>query len=316
MPSGFLISTAQKIKDMRIRGASKIARAAAEAMAEEARSIDARSAVGFIEQMRGAEQHLLSTRPTAVSLPNALAYIMAPLEAAAAAGRGIEGLRALAVERAEEFIEKSQSATEKLGKIGAGLLGQEATIMTHCHSMAVVSVVKEAIGDGKRITAYVKETRPRYQGLITAKMLADLGAKVILIVDSAASNYMDRVDAVLIGADAIALDGSVVNKIGTHMTAMAAVERHKPVFIAAETYKIALKSATSSAIPIEMRDPLEVVTEEFLKCNPSIQVLNPSFDAADPGTISKIITEVGILDPPFPSSIRRVTSMLGYETGT
>lgn len=188
--------------------------------------------------------------------------------------------------------------------------------MTHCHSMAVVSIVKEATEEGKRITAYVKETRPRYQGLITAKMLADLGAKVILIVDSAASNYMDHVDAVLIGADAIALDGSVVNKIGTHMTAMAAVERNKPVFIAAETYKIALKSYTSSAIPIEMRDPLEIVTEEFLKRNPSVQVLNPSFDAADPSTISKIITEVGILDPPFPSSIKRVISMLGYDTGT
>jgi len=314
MPSEFLISTAQKIKDMRIRGASKIARAAAEAMAEEARSIDVRSAVEFVERMRGAEQHLLSTRPTAVSLPNALAYVMAPLEAAVASGIGPEQLRAIVEERAKEFIEKSQSATERLGKIGAGLLGQGAAIMTHCHSMAVVSIVKEATKEGKEITAYVKETRPRFQGLITAKMLADFGTKVIMIVDSAASYYMDRVDAVLIGADAIALDGSVVNKIGTHMTAMAAVERHKPVFVAAETYKIALRSDTSSAIPIEMRDPLEIVTEEFLKRNPSVQVLNPSFDVADPSTVSKIITEVGILDPPFSSSIRRIISMLGYGT--
>jgi len=313
MPSEFLISTAQKIRDMRIRGASKIARAAAEAMAEEARAIDVGSAAEFVEQMRGAEQHLLSTRPTAVSLPNALAYVMSPLEVAAASGRGLEGLRAIVVERAREFVEKAQSATEKLGKIGAGLLGQGAAIMTHCHSMAVVSIVREATREGKGITAYVKETRPRYQGLITARMLADLGAEVVLIVDSAASNYMDRVDAVLIGADAIALDGSVVNKIGTHMTALAAFERHKPVLVAAETYKIALKSKTSSAIPIELRDPLEIVTDEFLKGNPSIRVLNPSFDAADPSTISKIITEVGILEPPFTSSIERVISMLGYD---
>jgi len=312
MSSKFLISTAQKIKDMRIRGASKIARAAAKAMAEEARSIDVKTAAEFLEKMRDAEKLLLSTRPTAVSLPNALAYVMAPLEGAAASGRGLEELRAIVAERAREFIENSQSATERLGRIGAGLLGQDTAIMTHCHSMAVISIVKEATKEGKRITAYVKETRPRYQGLITAKMLADLGAKVLLIVDSAASYYMDRVDAVLIGADAIALDGSVINKIGTHMTALAASEKNKPVFVAAETYKISLKSDTSSAIPIEIREPLEIVTDEFLEHNPSVQVLNPSFDAADPRTISKIITEVGILEPPFSSSIKRIISGLDY----
>jgi ribose 1,5-bisphosphate isomerase len=310
MSSKALISTAQKIKDMRIRGASKIARAAAEAMAEEARSIDVQTSAEFLERMRNAEALLLSTRPTAVSLPNALAYVMAPLEASSA--REPEGLRAIVVERAREFVENSQIATEKLGKIGAGLLGQGAVIMTHCHSLAVISIVKEATEEGKVITAYVKETRPRHQGLITAKMLSAIGAKVLLIVDSAASYYMDRVDAVLIGADAIALDGSVVNKIGTHMTTLAAAERHKPVFVAAETYKIALRYDTGSAIPIELRGAQEVVTGEFLEHNPRVQVLNPSFDVADPSTISKIVTEVGILDPPFPSSIKRTISGLGY----
>jgi ribose 1,5-bisphosphate isomerase len=312
MSSKTLISTARKIKEMRIRGASKIARAAAEALAEEARSIDVKTSAEFIERMRNAEGILLSTRPTAVSLPNALAYVMAPLEGTT--DMGPEGLKTIVVGRAREFVENSLIATERLGKIGAGLLGEGAVIMTHCHSMAVISIVKEAIQRGKGITAYVKETRPRYQGLITAKMLSAIGAKVLLIVDSAASTYMDRVDAVLIGADAIALDGSVINKIGTHMTTIAAVERHKPVFVAAETYKIALKYDTGSAIPIEMRGAQEVVTGEFLEHNPSIQVLNPSFDVADPNAISKIVTEVGILDPPFPSAIKRTIAGLGYGT--
>jgi ribose 1,5-bisphosphate isomerase len=314
MSSGSLISTAQMIRDMRIRGASKIARAAAEAMAEEARSVGAQSPEEFLQLMRAGAAHLLSTRPTAVSLPNVLSYIMGPLEETGAAGRGIEEMRAIVLERSRGFVENSLKATEAIGKLGAQLLGASATVMTHCHSMAVVSIISEALKQGKVITAFVKETRPLYQGYMTAKMLADLGIGVHLIVDSAAAHYMDRVDAVLIGADAIALDGSIVNKVGTRMTAIAAKDEDKPVYVAAETYKIALRSDSGERIPIEMRDPLEVVSEEFTRQNPGIRVLNPSFDVTDPGLVSKITTEVEVLERPFSSGIRRLISNLGYRT--
>lgn len=313
MPSRLLLSTAKKIREMRIRGASKIARAAAEAMVEEACSIKAASPTEFAERMRIAAGYLLKTRPTAVSLPNALEYIMVPFEKAAAQGLGIGELRTIVQSRAREFIENSLKATKMIGKLGAELLGERRVIMTHCHSMAVVSIFAEASRRGRVMLAYVKETRPRYQGRITARQLSELGVKVHLIVDSAALYYMDRVDAVLVGADAIALDGSVVNKIGTCFTAMAAVKTGKPVFVAAETYKIALKAKTGSSIPIEMRSPLEVVSNNFVRKYRGIEILNPSFDITEPAMITNIVTEAGILSPPFSHSIRKVVSELGYR---
>ncbi|MGQ9513765.1 MAG: ribose 1,5-bisphosphate isomerase [Thermoproteota archaeon] len=312
MLSKFLLSTAEKIKDMSIRGASNIARAAAEAMIEEARSIESSSSAEFLEHMRMASDHLLSTRPTAVSLPNALEYIMAPLERAASRGLSVDELRTTVHQRAKEFIENSLQATKNIGKLGIELLGEKRVIMTHCHSTAVVSIFAEASRQGKAMSAFVKETRPRYQGLITARQLSELGVKVHLIVDSAALYYMKHVDALLVGADAIALDGSVINKIGTSFTAMAASKMNKPVYVAAETYKIALKATTGSQIPIEMRSPLEVVSEDFIKKNQNIEVLNPSFDVTNPTMITNIVTEAGILSPPFSTSIRKIASKLGY----
>jgi len=312
MLSTFLLSTAEKIKDMRIRGANNIARAAAEAMIEEARSIEPSSSAEFVEHMRVAAEHLLSTRPTAVSLPNALEYIMAPLKKVDSREFSIDELKTIVYDRAKEFIESSLQATKNIGKLGAELLGEKRTIMTHCHSTAVVSIFAEAYRQGKTISAFVKETRPRYQGLITARQLSELGVKVHLIVDSAALYYMKNVDALLVGADAIALDGSVANKIGTSLTAMAAVKMNKPVYVAAETYKIALKAVTGSNIPIEMRSPLEVVSEDFIRKSQNIEVLNPSFDVTDPDMITNIVTEVGILSPPFSTSIRKIISKLGY----
>ncbi|MBO3802531.1 MAG: ribose 1,5-bisphosphate isomerase [Candidatus Brockarchaeota archaeon] len=312
MPSKFLLSTAEKIRDMRIRGASKIARAAAEAMMEEASLAKADSPEEFAGIMRYAAGCLLQTRPTAVSLPNAIEYIMAPLEKAFSQGSGVEELRAIVRGRAKEFVENSVQATKKIGVLGAELLGVKSVVMTHCHSTAVVSIFAEARKQGKFISAFVKETRPRYQGHITARQLSELGVKVNLIVDSAALYYMDRVDAVLVGADAIAMDGSVANKIGTRLTALAAAKMGKPVHVAAETYKIALKAKTGSSIPIEMRSPLEVVPEEFVRENRGIEILNPSFDVTEPEMISDIVTEAGVLSPPFSASIMEAVSRLGY----
>jgi len=173
--------------------------------------------------------------------------------------------------------------------------------------------VKTALLQGKRVEAYVKETRPLYQGRITARQLAQAGARVYLIADSAAGYYMSKVEALMLGADAIALDGSVVNKVGTYLASLAAREAGVPVYVAAESYKIDLKSGNAASIPIEMRSVDEVVDRKYLRENPGIEVLNPAFDVTPPNLVTKIIMEVGILSHPLGVSIKRVLEELMTE---
>ena len=287
-------STAEDIASMEIRGAATIARAAADAIAGQARETAARTTTSeeFDRTMRRAGRRLYDTRPTAVSLPNALRYTLGRME-----GDDVGTLRDSVLAAATAFTDRLDRAQNDLGRVGANRLRDGDTVMTHCHSTDALSCVEHAVAQGKDISAIVKETRPRNQGHITATQLRELGVDVTLIVDSAARRYLDDADHVLVGADSIAADGGVVNKIGTSGLAVNARERGVPIMVAAQTIKLHPDTLTGHTVEIEMRDEGEVIDEDDRADIGEITVENPAFDVTPPRYVDAIVTESGQFPP-------------------
>ncbi len=288
--------TADRIASMEVRGAAAIADAAAAALAEQA-TADADSPAAFRAGMRSAARVLYETRPTAVSLPNSLRYVLRGVE-----GTTVAELRTASIDRAERFRSELERAQERLGRVGSNRLRDGDVVMTHCHSTDALACVKAAVGDGKSIEAIVKETRPRNQGHITARELRELDVPVTLIVDNAARRYLKDVDHVLVGADSIAADGSVINKIGTSGLAVNARERGVPVTVAAQTIKLHPDTMTGHAVEIEMRSETEVLTPEDRAeivddGDRELTVENPAFDITPPRHVDAIVTERGQFPP-------------------
>ncbi|WP_049968274.1 ribose 1,5-bisphosphate isomerase [Haloferax prahovense] len=284
--------TATEIDTMEIRGAATIADAAARALRTQATESDAADAEAFRAELRATARTLHETRPTAVSLPNALRYVLRDMSSTT-----VEGLRQNVVDSADEFCARLERAQADLGQVGANRLRDGDTIMTHCHSTDALACVEAAVEQGKHIEAVVKETRPRNQGHITAKRLHELGVPVTLIVDSAARRYLNDVDHVLVGADAVAADGSVINKIGTSGLAVNARERGSPIMVAAQTLKLHPGTMTGHTVDIEMRDTAEVVDDDTLADLGNPTVKNPAFDVTPPRYVDAIVTERGQFPP-------------------
>jgi len=285
----------EDIRTMVIRGAGRIARAGAKALAIAAEEYEGNDVKDFINYMKKVAEYVKSARPTAVSLPNAVSYVMTRL--LRASPENVEEARQIIMSAAEEFIEYSKNAVKVIAELGAKRIENGDVIMTHCHSTAAVSVIVEAHNQGKVSKVYVKETRPKMQGLITAKALADAGLDVILIPDSTVRYFMKRVNKVVVGADTIAANGAVINKIGTSLVALAAKEARVRLYVAAETYKFSPQTVIGELVPIEVRDPREIVDDNWIRANPQVKIYNPVFDVTPPEYIDAIITEKGIIPP-------------------
>ncbi|MFA5221681.1 MAG: ribose 1,5-bisphosphate isomerase [Methanoregula sp.] len=285
--------TADKIKSMEIRGAGRIARAATAALRDHALSIGDNSLAAFAQDMERAANTLIATRPTAVSLPNAVHIVMAGINTAKTANEAKVGV----ITRADAFISSSQHAVEKIARIGARHIRDGDTILTHCNSEAALSCIIEAHREGKEITVYATEVRPRNQGLVTIKTLNDAGIKTIFIVDSAVRSVINDVDLVIVGADAVTVNGAVVNKIGTAQVAHSAHEARVNVVVAAETYKFAPRTLLGDLIQIEERPGNEVLPDEIAKTLPNVTVCNPAFDVTPAEYIDLIVTEEGAIPP-------------------
>ncbi|WP_280588365.1 ribose 1,5-bisphosphate isomerase [Halorubrum sp. Boch-26] len=296
-PAAAVRETAEAIATMEIRGAATIASAAAEALAEQARAAaasgpTASDPAAFRASIRAAARDLRETRPTAVSLPNALRYVLQRME-----GDEVDRLRRSVVDASEAFVRQLDRAQEDLGRVGANRLADGDTVMTHCHSTDALACIEAAVEQGKSISAVVKETRPRQQGHITAEQLRDAGVPVTLIVDSAARRYLDEVDHVVVGADSIAADGGVINKIGTSGLAVNARERGVPIMTAAQTIKLHPETLTGHTVEIEMRSESEVIEPAAREEIGEIAVENPAFDVTPPRYMDAIVTEHGQFPP-------------------
>ena len=302
-----LSETAQKIKSMEIRGAGRIARVAVAELRDYSGRIGTRKLEEFNTKMIEAARLLISTRPTAVSLPNAVRAVMRYK------GDSIDEAKANIKELADEFIRNSESAVLKIGRIGARRIRDGDTIMTHCNSNAAISIMAAAHKDGKNINVYATESRPRWQGHLTIRQLDETGIKTSLIVDSAVRYFMKEVDLVVMGADAVTANGSVINKIGTSQLALAAHEARINVIIAAETYKFSPKSLLGELIEIEERNSSEVIPDEELREFSNVSVKNPAFDVTPREYIDLICTEVGAIPPEMAYII--IKEYLGWELG-
>jgi len=300
-----VLRIADDIRSMRIRGAGRIARAAAEALLIAAKSYRG-DLGGFARYMEEVSKILLSTRPTAVSLPNAVSYVM---KAVRRSYGSLEEAVEAVVRAAEEFKNYSERSLDSIAEIGSKLVEDGSIVVTHCNSSAVTSILAKAWADGKRFRVYATETRPRFQGHITARDLASRGVSVTLIPDAAVVHAMRRADIVLVGADAITSNGALINKIGTSQVALAARAFGVPFYVAAETYKFSPYTLTGEVVEIEERDPREVLDPPI----EGIAVRNPAFDATPPEYIDAIITEIGIISPEM--AVLVITDFLGHRLG-
>ena len=292
-----LIKLADDIKEMRIRGAAEIGRAAVNGLEIFAGSTKATETASYMREFDESYKLLLGTRPTAVSLANALRYVKHRITKAQKNGMDVDELRALTIRAAEDFKKSSMDAVKRISEFGAKRIKNGDLILTHCNSSVVISILKEAKLQGKEFSVIATETRPRFQGRLTAKALVSVGIPVTLIVDSAARHFMPKVDKVIVGSDVVTANGAIVNKIGTSLIALAAKEARVRVFVGAETYKFSPSTVLGELVEIEERSAEEVVPKKDLAELKGVRVLNPAFDVTPAELIDAIITEKGIIPP-------------------
>ncbi len=295
---------AEGIRSMEIRGAGRIARAGVTALIYFAEDFMGDRGE-FLEELEKVKEYILSTRPTAVSLRNAVYYVINRIQ-----GETLEEMRESIIANAKEFIENSRKAVELIGKYGAGRIPNGATVMTHCNSTAALRCIIEAHRQGKDIEVINTETRPWFQGHITARTLAKEGIPVTMIVDSAVRYFMREADIVVVGADTIASNGAVINKIGTSQMALAAHEARVPFIVCAETYKFSPETVIGKLVKIEERDPGEIADpREF----PGVRLRNPVFDATPPEYVDAIVTEIGVISPYLAYEVIKEVMNLGVK---
>ena len=283
------LDVARDIENMKIRGAAKIARMGAYALRLFAENYTGGEA-DYYEALKEASKVLYHTRPTAVSLENALLSV---LNFVGSVGK-LNDMLSSTIEGANIFIRKAFEARTGLTRFGASLIETGFTIHTHCNSTAALESIVLAYNEGKTVTVHSTESRPRYQGRITARQLANNGLRVNMLVDSAARLYMKDVNMVMVGADTITSDGSLYNKIGTWQIALAAKDAGVPFYTCAETFKFSPRTRQGIETTIELRAPEEIADPVDF---PGVNILNPAFDRTPASLITGIITEQGIVAP-------------------
>lgn len=296
------------IRDMVVRGAPAIGCAAAYGVALESLRNADHARERFDAAMTRAFEVLHASRPTAVNLFWALAKMKARLEREGSATSAHAA--AALLECAHDICSDDVRMNRAMGAHGAALLGSSARVLTHCNAGALATaghgtalgVIRSAVEAGKRIEVYAGETRPFLQGArLTAWELTQDGIPVTLIADSAAAFMMDRgrIDAVIVGADRVAANGDVANKIGTYPLAVLAQRHGIPFYVACPLSTIDITAESGEDIPIEERSGEEVVGYRGIRWAPlGIAVANPVFDVTPAELVTALITERGVTRQP------------------
>jgi methylthioribose-1-phosphate isomerase len=301
-------AAAEAIKTLRVRGAPAIGIAGAYAVVLGALPHANADAATFQKRVDGVIAAIAATRPTARNLFFALERMKKVLDG---------GGRVPELEReAKRIHEEEVAATERLSEHGAALIKDGWTVLTHCNAGPLATsgagtalgVIIRAHEQGKKVAVYADETRPLLQGArLTTWELQKAGVPVTLITDNMAGHFMKagKINAVITGADRIAANGDSANKIGTYTTAVLAKEHGLPWYIAAPASTFDLSLKTGDEIPIEERDPAEVTAFGGRRTAPEgVAAANPAFDVTPARYITAIITERGVIGPPYPANIR------------
>jgi methylthioribose-1-phosphate isomerase len=310
------LDVAEAIREMVIRGAPAIGVAAAMGIALGAIDIKSKERKEFVKQFNHICNVMAHTRPTAVNLFWAIDRMKRIVKENPKLGA--DELKERLVEEAKRVYEEDIEINRQMGRHGSKLIKNRATVLTHCNAGALATagygtalgVIRAAIAEGKKIKVFADETRPFLQGSrLTAWELMKDGIDTTLITDNMSGYMMKKglIDAVIVGADRIAANGDVANKIGTYSVAVLAKEHKIPFYVAAPISTIDLKIKSGDSIPIEERDIREVTHIKDIPIAPNaVKVKNPAFDVTPNRFVTAIITEKGIARKPFGKSISRL----------
>ncbi|MFH1727888.1 MAG: S-methyl-5-thioribose-1-phosphate isomerase [Pseudomonadota bacterium] len=294
------IKTAEAIKTMIVRGAGAIGATAAYGVAQA--TLEANKD-NFNDYIKIAAETIRKTRPTAQNLFTGINYILNSIKDIS----DLSEIQKIAVQKANEFADYDAEACKKIGEYGNSLIKDNYRIETHCNAGwlafvdwgSALSPIYFAHRAGKKVFVFADETRPRNQGsMLTAWELAMEKIPHVIIADNAAGYYMKKgeIDMMIVGADRIAANGDVANKIGTYEKAVLAKENNIPFYVAAPTTTFDLNIKNGDKIPIEERNPNEVLFISGVRIAPEESTAkNPAFDVTPAKYITGIITEKGIV---------------------
>jgi methylthioribose-1-phosphate isomerase len=308
-------AVASAIRQMSIRGAPAIGAAAAYGLALAGIQSIAQTSQALMRDLETAAELLQATRPTAKNLSWALNRLRK--SALDSFEDGPETMRQRMVEEAQLLADEDVEINQRIGEYGSSLIQDGDQVIHHCNTGALATVdygtalgvIRTAHEQGKRVHVLVDETRPRLQGSrLTAWELSQYGIPYEIISDNAAGYFLARglVSAVFVGADRVAANGDVANKIGTYMLALAAKDNHVPLYCAVPTSTVDLEVSSGADIPIEERDPSEVLGLQIagrITAPEGSSARNPAFDITPNRLITSFITEVGILPPPYTDTL-------------
>jgi len=297
---------ARAIKGMKVRGAPALGVTAAMALAVAALNSRAKSREALLRELKRADKIIRRTRPTAVNLFVGLDRVM---RVAFKTSGDVQMVRKAVVQEAQKIADEDIETNKRMGRNGARLIKDGATVLTHCNAGALacvdygtaLGVIRAAREQGKRFKVIATETRPLCQGArLTAWELKREGIPVTVITDNMVAHVMGQglVDAVFVGADRIAANGDVANKIGTYSIAVLAKEHRVPFYVVAPTTTIDLSTSTGKKIPIEHRASREVEFIGGKRLVPKgVKTLNPAFDVTPARLVAAIVTERGVVKP-------------------
>lgn len=311
---------AEAIRTMVVRGAPAIGAAAAFGLALAALESRAETADALLADLQNAGGVLQAARPTAANLKWALERILRLIRQGQF--RTVDDMRAAVIGEAQRIADEDVIINRRMAHFGAALIGEGETILHHCNTGALAAVdwgtalgvIRLAHEQGKRPHVLVDETRPRLQGSrLTAWELEQYGISYEIITDNAAGYFLRRgeVHKVMVGADRVAANGDVANKIGTYMLALASRDNGVPFYVVVPTSTIDLSLPDGTAIPIEERDPQEVLAiqiDGFPVAPRTARARNPAFDITPASLVSAFITENGVISPPYHENLPAVFS--------
>jgi methylthioribose-1-phosphate isomerase len=311
---------AKAIRTMVIRGAPAIGVAAAMGLALGMRRSKATGTKQFVTEFQKLCDLMAATRPTAVNLFWAIEQMKQTVAVAAQGGCSVDEIRQRLEAAARRIHDDDVQSCRDMGAHGATLVPQDARILTHCNAGALATagygtalgVIRAAAAQGKNVAVLADETRPFLQGArLTAWELVRDGIKTTVITDNMAGSMMrlGDVDLVVVGADRIAANGDVANKIGTYSVAVLAREHGIPFYVAAPLSTIDLHTPDGSRIPIEQRSDREVTHVGSARMTPEgAQVRNPAFDVTPAKYVTAIVTERGIARAPYGESLAQLVN--------
>jgi methylthioribose-1-phosphate isomerase len=314
-------SVAEAIRNMTVRGAPAIGAAAAFGLALAGFESASSSTSELLADLQEAAALLKSARPTAVNLAWAVERV---LRVAYSVDGSSDEVRVVILAEAQKIADEDVKINKRMAAHGAALLADGDTIIHHCNTGALATVdwgtalgvIRTAHEQGKRVHVLVDETRPRLQGArLTAWELEQYGIPYEIISDNMAGYFLQtgRAQKVFFGADRVAANGDVANKIGTYMLALAAHDNNVPAYAVVPTSTIDLSLAHGGQIPIEERDPAEVLSLQFQNepvAPKNARARNPAFDVTPNRLVSAIVTENGVVRPPYEVNLRAAVRTL------